>query len=259
MPGHLGAADPASERPAEDAGQVCLTDPARLWKAGLLARRACASCPAESLLIVLRIPLFSHLSFGVASLVAMRSSVHAFEAGAEVLKLDEPCSDLFVLLTGRAERTIARSPGKEIVVDLVLPGEHFGEVSILDQEGQGTTVRCVQSSRVLRISKSVLPERLPADKVLTFKLLCGLCDKVRRSQDLIRILSAKSIPIKLRERLLWLERRERFSLYPTSRMTRTQLAKWLGVSRESVSRAIVDLESEGTFPSAARWRLSKGT
>lgn len=74
--------------------------------------------------------------------------------------------------------------GREIVTDVVLPAEIFGEAAILDGGRQMASIRCSHSSKVLCVDARVLPQLLPHDNVLTLKLLRHLCTQVRRSRVL---------------------------------------------------------------------------
>jgi len=200
--------------------------------------------------IVIRLPLFSHLNWEQARFVSLHASRRTWPRGSHMVTQGDPASDLFVLMSGSAEKLVASPDRREIVTDIVVPGEAFGEAPIIDGGHQTASIRSSQRCEVLCVRPTVLAQLLPHDNVLTLKLLRHLCVQVRRSRGLIRALGLPTVRERTLDRIAWLQQRQQGSLAEGCMPTHTALARFVGANRETVSRAVASLVEDGIV----RWR-----
>lgn len=121
------------------------------------------------------VPLFEGLSKHQLKKVAALGEVADYMAGASVVKQGDIGDSFFVALSGQAKVT---SNGR--VVHRVLPGDHFGEVSLLDGGPRTASVVTETPMSLLMITRAGFLKTLRADPQLALSLLEGLARMIRR-------------------------------------------------------------------------------
>ncbi|MBI9101102.1 MAG: Crp/Fnr family transcriptional regulator [Spirochaetales bacterium] len=148
------------------------------------------------------------------------------------------------------------SSGKEIVIKEFTPGELFAELIVFTGEPYPGWLIASKDTRIIEVEYSLLLDYLE-DREAMISFISGISKKLTHLTDTIEIMSLKTVKQKIAYTLLSAEhaeygkhlhttaspnkRREKFE-FP---VTVTGLAGKIGCSREAVSRAISEMESEG--------------
>lgn len=121
------------------------------------------------------VPLFEGLSKRQLKLVAELADVASYMAGASIVREGEEGESFFVVLEGQGKVTVG---GR--TVHRVLPGDHFGEISLLDGEARTASVVSETPMTLLMISRKNLNQLLLKDPKLSMELLKSLARALRR-------------------------------------------------------------------------------
>jgi ABC-type bacteriocin/lantibiotic exporter with double-glycine peptidase domain/CRP-like cAMP-binding protein len=125
--------------------------PSESGSAGLAPRqRASEIEPALS-----RLPLMAPLTEPERSLVAACFEPVSFEYGATVVEEGELASAYFVIASGQARVVTVGADGGETALNMLSPGETFGELALVEQAARSATVRASTPLEVLRLDRSV--------------------------------------------------------------------------------------------------------
>lgn len=201
-----------------------------------------------------------HLPAGVTRLVPVLAALrpeqlrdlltHAvkrrFARGEWLVRQGERDDGLFVLLSGRAHLLRVDSRQREVIIDLVRPGDHVGEMGLIDNLPHSSSVRCLQACDVLIIDGSALARTLPHRPELTRALMAGLVRRLRNAHRQIASLGLHDVQTRVMRRLSDLsELQSDGSRVVRERVSRQDLAKMVGASREMVSRIMSDLQAQG--------------
>ena len=98
-----------------------------------------------------------------------------FHEGATVIREGEPGDAFFVTVEGRAKVV---ADGKTI--HRLIPGDHFGEISLLDGGARSASVMTETPMTLLRLSRASFLKLVKSDPDLTRALLASLARMVRR-------------------------------------------------------------------------------
>ncbi len=79
----------------------------------------------------------------------------AFEYGETVVAEGEPANAYFVIASGHARVLTAGPDGAEVPLNLLSPGDAFGEVALVEQAPRSATVRASSALEMLRLDRSV--------------------------------------------------------------------------------------------------------
>ena len=121
------------------------------------------------------IPLFEDLSNKHLKKVADLAEVARFMAGATLVRQGEIGDSFYVVLTGQA-KVVANGR----TVNRLFPGDHFGEISLLDGGPRSASVASETEMTLVIIRQKDFLGMLSKDPEITICLLEGMARSVRR-------------------------------------------------------------------------------
>ena len=220
--------------------------------------------------LIRRVPLFSQLTDEQVDLVTANAERRRFKRGQAVIERGSKSDALFIVLTGRAHVAIdqasdqfrfasasltrkasrSRQPGeqqREVIVAMLRPGDHFGEMSMIDGSEHSATVRAEVATEVLVLGRSDFMHCLAENLAMTYAVMKSLTQRLRQADAKIESLALIDVYGRVARTLLEL------AVIDTNtgegriseRLSRQYLAKTVGASREMVSRVMKDLGSRG--------------
>lgn len=99
------------------------------------------------------VPLFQGLEEGELDSLAAQAHQHRFHEGDVLVAEGDPGGSLFVLAEGALDVRVTSARGEAVTVDRMLPGEVFGEVSLLTGQPRSATVAAVTDGVAFEIRK----------------------------------------------------------------------------------------------------------
>ncbi|MDR0478801.1 MAG: Crp/Fnr family transcriptional regulator [Burkholderiaceae bacterium] len=227
-----------------------------------------------------QVPLFAQLTDAQAGQIVACVTRRRFGKNKVIVQRGHKSDMLFILLTGRAHVAVAetrcaiglagaptlldsseqggtqklRKSGfgfegepREVIVALLHPGDHFGDMSLIDGSPHGVTVRAEVASEVLLLGRSDFMRCLAENLALTYAVMKSLVRRLRQADVKIQSLALMDVHGRVAQALL-----ERAVIDPATgegrigeRLSRQYLAKVVGASREMVSRVMKDLKDRG--------------
>ncbi len=121
------------------------------------------------------VPLFEGLTHKQLRKVADLADVARFMAGATLVKQGEIGDSFYVVLTGQA-KVVANKR----TLNRLLPGDHFGEISLLDGGPRSASVLAETEMTLVIITQKDFLAMLGKDPEITVGLLEGMARTVRR-------------------------------------------------------------------------------
>ena len=151
---------------------------ARLWTSGPTEERTHrGGIMAKPKLdnVLAGVPLFEGLSKRHLKKLGSLAEMADFMEGASVVKEGQPGESFFVAITGQAKVTV-----KGRTVHRILPGDHFGEISLIDGGDRTATVVTETPMTLLMIDRKPFLKMLADDPDVAVSLLEGLARMIRR-------------------------------------------------------------------------------
>jgi F420-non-reducing hydrogenase small subunit len=96
-----------------------------------------------------------------------------YERGSVIYRQGEPGDTLYLIQSGAVEYSYKQGEA-ETVLTILGKGDFFGEMALFGQERRPATVKAVQRTRLLPLSRTSLLERMQQDPGVAFHLLRGL-------------------------------------------------------------------------------------
>ncbi len=133
-----------------------------------------------------KVDLFSGLTEEELELVARTLKRHAFDAGAPIIEENLPADRCHVLLSGSV-RVTASLTDQEDFYAILNPGDHFGEISLIDGLAPSATVVAEEASETVSIGRDDLHALLESDPRLAATVLMSMlrafCRRLRETDQ----------------------------------------------------------------------------
>ena len=168
-----------------------------------------------------------------------------FKRGEVLVEQGQKSNALSILLTGRARVVSADSRGREVILATLGPGDYIGEMSIIDNEPHSATVRAEIQTDALILSRAEFARCLPENSSLSYAIMHGLVQRLRNADRQIESLALLDVYGRVARSLLEMAEVVNEIRIIRSKVSRQDLAKVVGASREMVSRVMKDLEERG--------------
>ena len=195
--------------------------------------------------LIRRIPLFSVLNVEQAQRIADGVVKRRFRRGEIIVGQGKRSNTLFILLTGRARVFNSDSRGREVTLATLLPGDYVGEMSLIDKEPHSASVRTEVVSDILTLSSDEFARCLPTNNSLSYSILRGLVQRLRGANRQIESLALLDVYGRVARALLEMADATGDVTVIRSKVSRQDLARLVGASREMVSRVMTGLETRG--------------
>ena len=195
--------------------------------------------------LIRRVPLFSMLTNDQAQAVADGVVKRRFRRGEIIVEQGRKSNALFILLTGRARVMTSDSRGREVILAVLEPGDYLGEMSLIDNEPHSATVRAEVQTDVLVLGRAEFAQCLPENSSLSYAIMRGLVQRLRNADRQIESLALLDVYGRVARALLDMAVEEAGRRIIRQKVSRQDLAKVVGASREMVSRVMKDLEERG--------------
>lgn len=202
-----------------------------------------------------RVPLFSLLTVAQAEVISGAVIKRRFKRGEALVEQGQKSNALFILLTGRARVMTSDSRGREVILATLAQGDYLGEMSIIDNEPHSATVRAEVQTDVLMLGRAEFARCLTENASMSLVVMRGLVKRLRHADRKIESLALLDVYGRVAHALLdFAVHDAQGQLLIKDKISRQDLAKMVGASREMVSRVMKDLEERGfieALPSGA--------
>jgi len=121
------------------------------------------------------VPLFEGLTKRQLKRLAGSAEVVDYMAGASVVREGDDGDSFFVVLSGQAKVTV-----KGRTVNRTLPGDHFGEISLLDGGPRTASVVTETPVTMMMLERAQFRKAVKEDPALALALLESLARMIRR-------------------------------------------------------------------------------
>ena len=173
-----------------------------------------------------------------------RGLVRTFPKHAVIVNEHDTTDSFYIVLGGRVKAYVHGEDGKEVIVNVIGPGEYFGEL-VLDGGTRSASIMTLEPCRCFVIPRSeidILLERYPQFAMDMIEKLIG---KVRSLTDKVRDLALRDVYGRFVRFIEDNAIEHDDKVLVPERLTQQEIAERIGGSREMVSRIIRDLSVGG--------------
>ena len=200
----------------------------------------------SNLELLRRVPLFSALTASQSASIADAIVKKRFKRAEMVVEQGKKSDALYIILTGRARVMSTDSRGREVILATLQPGDYIGEMSLIDDEPHSATVRTEVQTDVRMLGREAFSRCLPENASMSYNIMRGLVARLRHADRKIESLALMDVYGRVARSLIEFAVDDGAgNLKIREKISRQDLAKMVGASREMVSRVMKDLEERG--------------
>ena len=175
-----------------------------------------------------------------------------YTAKSTIIYAGDRCETLFFIIKGSVTILIEDDDGREMIIAYLNQGDFFGEMGLFDQEGQeherSAWVRAKTECEVAEISYVKFRELAHQDPEILYTLGNQLAERLRKTTRKVGDLAFLDVTGRVARTLLELCKQPDAMTHPDGmqiKITRQEIGRIVGCSREMVGRVLKSLEEQG--------------
>jgi CRP/FNR family cyclic AMP-dependent transcriptional regulator len=184
--------------------------------------------------------LFGRLSRDEIDTLLHYARVERYPAGHEIYAKGSPGQSMMAVLRGTAKMTSVSAEGKEIVLNIIDPGEIFGEIALLDGEERSADAVAMTDCELLVLNRRDFMPILEHRADICMILLRILCQRLRQTSEQVEDVLFRHLESRIAKALLHLAESAGLNGVPGMsvdlRLSQRELGNIAGGSRESVNK-----------------------
>lgn len=189
--------------------------------------------------------MFSGLTESSLEPIARASIMRRIPRGATVVRAGDRTDFVYLVLSGSLKVLVSDEEGREVILSMLGPGELFGEMGVLDENPRSATVVALAASDLVVISKADFKRCLYENFDVTMYILRNLVQRLRVADRKIESLALMDVYGRVARLLLEMAEEVNGQKVVNRRISKQDIAKMIGASREMVSRVMKDLNVQG--------------
>ena len=194
-----------------------------------------------------RSPLFRGLSPEALERIAGLAVQRTFRSGEVVFSQGDPGDALYAVVAGTIRISSGAADGREISLNIMEPGDTFGEIALLDGGTRTASATATAPTELVSIRREHFVGLLEREPRVALELLrlCG--ERLRWTSGLVEDAALLNATARLAKRLLSLGglHGQRTGAGVTLRISQEDLATFLGVSRQIVNQHLQSWKAKG--------------
>lgn len=191
------------------------------------------------------VPLLSLLSENELALLARVVSRKSYARNSQILGAGDPTDSLYILISGRIKVFMGDLDGKEVILSILGPNEFFGEMGLIDNSPRSANVVALEPCELICISKPDFKRCLADNFDMAMTVMRGLVKRLRDADKQIGSLALMDVFGRVARLLLDTAEVVDGEKVVTRKLSKQDIARMIGASREMVSRVMKHLQEAG--------------
>ena len=194
--------------------------------------------------------LLQHLADDELEQLLVYARLERYTAGQLLFKKGDPGTSLMAILAGRVKISTPSADGEEVVLNILGPGQVFGEIALLDGKARTANATAIETSELVALDRGDFLPFLEQHSEIATRLIAVLCERLRWVSDIYDDVVFINVPARLAKKLLILARE--FGVETSGgaieiniQLSQTDLGKMMGKTRESVNKVMREWQDRG--------------
>lgn len=207
------------------------------------------SCSKCSQFCTGKVPIFQSLSGKDLDLISTLIRKRKFKKGQVLIHEGDKSEALYFIHYGNIKLSKITIEGKEQILNLMSHGDFFGELNVLQNVPSNFSAYALEDTEVCMILRKDFEMVIQMYPNISVKLLHAMTERLAHAENLLQTLATKDAEIRLVNLILDLSekfgRKTESGLEIQLPMTREEMANYIGVTRETISRKLNKFEDNG--------------
>lgn len=177
--------------------------------------------------------------------------------GQVIFQKGDEGSAMMAVLRGRVRISAVSAEGREVMLNVINPGEVFGEIALLDGNPRSADATAIEATDLLVVERRQFLPYLKSNEDLYPRLLAVLCARLRQTSSALEDLALFALPTRLARVLLNLARDYGRPMPGGTRiefkLSQRDLSTLVGASRETVNKQLGQWREAGVLGMDGGW------
>jgi CRP-like cAMP-binding protein len=195
-------------------------------------------------------PLFAAMQPAEIDDILKFATERRVRRGQTIFQRGDTGSSLMAVLRGRVRISSVSGDGKEVTLNVINPGEIFGEIALLDGQPRSADATAIEDTLLLVVERRHFLPFLRQNEDLYTRLLAMLCMRLRRTSLALEDVALFDLPVRLARVLLKLGedygRPNGSGTRIDLKLSQRDLSNLVASSRESVNKLLRTWREAGT-------------
>lgn len=194
---------------------------------------------SSKLSVLRKQPIFSDLDPEALDQLCRYAKHTTLKRGTTIVSKGDPGNSLIVVISGTIKISVSSPDGRSAILNLIGPGEIFGEVAVLDGKARTADATANSNCEIYVIDRRDFIPFVRSQPALAMKFIELLCTRLRWTSDQVEEVILQNLPGRLASALLRLT--EKHKLAPAGRtiaITQQEISEMVGMTRESINKQL---------------------
>lgn len=184
-------------------------------------------------------PIFCDLESDALDQLCRYAKHTTLKRGASIFAKGDPGNSLFAVISGTVKISISSPDGRNAILNLIGPGEIFGEIAVLDGAPRTADAIANTNCEIYIIDRREFLPFVRSQPALAMRFIELLCARLRWTSEQVEQVILQNLPARLASALLGLtEKRKLDSGSPTIAITQQEISEMVGMTRESINKQL---------------------
>lgn len=213
------------------------------------ACKGCGCTTCQDRYCASKVSLFQHLDEVGLEEITQMISHKIVKRGETAFHEGDPLASLYILNRGSVKAYTYTREGKEQIIYVLTEGDFIGELSLLKEDKFEYNVTALEDTTFCVLSQQDFREILATSPQVRDQVMAHAYDRIKSLEKLVQVVTNKDVDVRMAVLLSNLavgfgveDDRGTAINMPLSR---EDMAAYLGLTRETVSRRLSALQSEG--------------
>jgi CRP/FNR family transcriptional regulator, cyclic AMP receptor protein len=197
--------------------------------------------------------LFKGLSDSERSAISARARIRTFDAGECIFAIGSPGVQMMAVLSGSVRISVPSNDGKELLLAIILPGEVFGELAVLDGGERSADAHAESACSLAILDRGDILSFLDRNPSAWLKIVEVLCHRLRRTDQVLAEVALMQLPNRLAKMMLRITENSPAENEEKVRFSQRELVSMVGGTRESVNKCLRKWQSGGIVQVSEGW------
>jgi CRP/FNR family cyclic AMP-dependent transcriptional regulator len=189
--------------------------------------------------------LFTGLSDDTLVSIAQVAIMRRFPRGHAVVRIGENSDYVYFILTGSLKVVVCDENGREAILSVLGQGEVFGEMGMFDEQTRSASVVAVTTTDLVMIARQSFRQLMQDHFEVSWRIMCNLAQRLRKADRKIESLALMDVYGRVAGLLIEMSEEVAGRRIVKHKISKQDIARMIGASREMVSRVMKDLSQQG--------------
>ena len=198
--------------------------------------------------------IFSNMKDTDVKKISNSFEKESFNNNETIFNEGDPSDIFYILAEGNVKIVKHTVVGKDIILEVMSPGDIFGGVAVLDNKPYPATAQAMKSATIIKMRRSDLMKILEKYPDLKLEIVKYFSDKLRASHEMLKNIATERVERRIASLLLKLSEKADVDAEGYKkidfRLTRQEISEMVGTTVETCIRTMSKFQKSGMIKTA---------